>query len=419
MERRKGVVRARIESERVVTPEQFEDVQELYLAALERETASRTHYVQYACGGDDVLAREVLSLLAYHGATGPLDASAVGDGEYLLDLLARSADADLASPQASDVVENESVRIGPYRTIREIGRGGMGTVYLAVRDDGQFRQEVALKLLRGSIATDDFVRRFRRERQILAGIEHPNIARLVDGGRTTDGLPYFVMEYIDGTPVDTFCDTHELDTRERVRLVRKVCSAVQLAHQNFVIHRDLKPANILVTQDGEPKLLDFGIAKVLDGHEIADDTSATKLDTRLMTPDYASPEQILGENITTASDVYYKLRHPTYPIRHRRHRDPRSATRVDAMEPVKRDVIHVLAYHHVSQQRSVGTAALQHRSRALRCRDPASALPARVLLKVVDVLDEVTGHVGQSPADILAERLLEPAALRAAALLLQ
>ena len=253
---------------------------------------------------DDVLAREVLSLLAYHGATGPLDASAVGDGEYLLDLLARSADADLASPQASDVVENESVRIGPYRTIREIGRGGMGTVYLAVRDDGQFRQEVALKLLRGSIATDDFVRRFRCERQILAGIEHPNIARLVDGGRTTDGLPYFVMEYIDGTPVDTFCDTHELDTRERVRLVRKVCSAVQLAHQNFVIHRDLKPANILVTQDGEPKLLDFGIAKVLDGHEIADDTSATKLDTRLMTPDYASPEQILGENITTASDVY-------------------------------------------------------------------------------------------------------------------
>ena len=186
---------------------------------------------------DDVLAREVLSLLAYHGATGPLDASAVGDGEYLLDLLARSADADLASPQASDVVENESVRIGPYRTIREIGRGGMGTVYLAVRDDGQFRQEVALKLLRGSIATDDFVRRFRCERQILAGIEHPNIARLVDGGRTTDGLPYFVMEYIDGTPVDTFCDTHELDTRERVRLVRKVCSAVQLAHQNFVIHR--------------------------------------------------------------------------------------------------------------------------------------------------------------------------------------
>ena len=154
-------------------------------------------------------------------------------------------------------------RIGPYKVLRELGQGGMGTVYLAARADDQYRKRAAIKVVRG-VASEQVLRHFRRERQILAGLEHPNIARLLDGGTTDDGLPYYVMEYVEGQRIDAYCDEHRLDTRERLVLFQAVCSAVQHAHRNLVIHRDLKPGNILVTEEGVPKLLDFGIARLLN-----------------------------------------------------------------------------------------------------------------------------------------------------------
>jgi non-specific serine/threonine protein kinase/serine/threonine-protein kinase len=197
-----------------------------------------------------------------------------------------------------------SQRIGAYRLIRELGHGGMGTVYLAIRDDDVFQKRVAIKILKRGMDTDAIVRRFRNERQILAGLDHPFIAGLLDGGTTPDGLPYFSMEYVEGQPIVDYCEMRQLGTTARLQLFRKVCSAVQYAHQNLIIHRDLKPANVLVTADGTPKLLDFGIAKLvnpeLGGHTLA----PTAAGLQLMTPEYASPEQVRGDHVTTASDVY-------------------------------------------------------------------------------------------------------------------
>jgi len=195
-------------------------------------------------------------------------------------------------------------RIGPYKLIREIGRGGMGTVYLAVRADDEFQKRVAIKIVKRGMDSDAIVRRFRRERQILAYLDHPNIARLLDGGTTEDHLPYFVMEYVEGLRLYEYADTHKLNTAERLKLFQTVCSAVHYAHQNLIVHRDLKPGNILVTADGTAKLLDFGIAKLLNPEMSADVIDPTATAIRLMTPEYASPEQVRGEPITTASDVY-------------------------------------------------------------------------------------------------------------------
>ena len=194
--------------------------------------------------------------------------------------------------------------VGPYRIIREIGRGGMGTVYLAVRDDDQYKKQVAIKLVRRGMDTDFIVDRFRHERQILASLDHPNIARLLDGGTTEDGLPYFVMEYIEGSPINQYCDDRRLSIAERVKLFQTVCSAVQYAHQNLVVHRDIKPSNIIVTPEGVPKLLDFGIAKLLAPDAVGQTQAATVTMMRPMTPDYASPEQVRGRAITTAADIY-------------------------------------------------------------------------------------------------------------------
>ena len=188
--------------------------------------------------------------------------------------------------------------VGRYRLERQLGHGGMGTVFLAQRDD-DFAQRVAIKLIRGGSVGDAIVRRFRQERQILAALEHPGIARLLDGGTTSDGLPYLVMEYVDGIPIDVYCREHACSTNEKLRLFLQLCDAVQYAHRSLVIHRDIKPANVLVTADGTAKLLDFGIAK-LTSEELPNDAPVT----RLMTPDYASPEQIAGRPVTTASDVY-------------------------------------------------------------------------------------------------------------------
>jgi serine/threonine-protein kinase len=192
-------------------------------------------------------------------------------------------------------------RIGPYKVLRELGQGGMGTVYLAARADEQFHMRVALKVIRAGADSAAVVRHFKRERQILAGLDHPNIAKLLDGGTTDDGLPYFVMEYIEGEPLLAYCDSRALPIRERLRVFQAVCAAVEYAHRNLVVHRDIKPGNILVTAEGTPRLLDFGVAKLLNRGLAGEAPTATSI---AMTPGYASPEQIQGGHITTASDVY-------------------------------------------------------------------------------------------------------------------
>jgi serine/threonine protein kinase/TolB-like protein len=192
-------------------------------------------------------------------------------------------------------------RIGAYRIVRPLGHGGMGEVYLATRDDQEYQKNVALKIVRGGLESGLILRRFRHERQILAGLEHPHIAGLLDGGTTPEGLPYIVMEYVDGMPIDTYCDTRRLTVRERLALFRTVSSAVQYAHEHHVIHRDIKPTNILVSADGVPKLLDFGIAKLLTS---AGTEGATVTSAGMLTPEFASPEQIRGESVDEAADIY-------------------------------------------------------------------------------------------------------------------
>jgi serine/threonine protein kinase/tetratricopeptide (TPR) repeat protein len=207
-------------------------------------------------------------------------------------------------PEAQPLPDPSGELIGPYRIVRSLGRGGMGEVFLAERADQQFQQQVAIKLVRRGLLSRHVQGRLKLERQILATLDHPNIARLFDGGTTADGTPYIVMEYVDGEPIDIYCDSRSLTIAQRLGLFRTVCSAVHRAHQNLVVHRDLKPSNILVTRDGVPKLLDFGIAKMLDDRQMMHTMAVTHADYRVMTPDHASPEQISGEPITTASDTY-------------------------------------------------------------------------------------------------------------------
>jgi non-specific serine/threonine protein kinase/serine/threonine-protein kinase len=256
--------------------------------ALQLPASERKVFLASACGDDGELQREAESLLlSFEQASSFIEAPVfAGASDFLF----------------ADDQPLEGRQIGHYKIVRELGRGGMGAVYLAERAD-EYREQVALKIVKRGMDTDFVVRRFRHERQILASLHHPNIARLLDGGTTEDGLPYFVMEYIEGEPIDQYCDHHQLSIQERLKLFRTVCAAVQYAHQNLVIHRDLKPGNILITADGTVKLLDFGIAKILNP-EISQTVEKTATLMRLMTPEYASPEQVRGEMVTTASDVY-------------------------------------------------------------------------------------------------------------------
>ncbi|GAB4329013.1 MAG: hypothetical protein Kow0074_25290 [Candidatus Zixiibacteriota bacterium] len=268
--------------------DRWKRVQELFDAAVDLSPAEREALLAQECRGDDELRAEVESLLAADaGAGGLLDGHAV----------------DVIDVEAAP--SREGSAIGPYRLVKEIGAGGMGTVYLAERADGQFRQKVALKVIRRGMDTEQILQRFAGERQILARLQHPNIARLFDGGMTDDGVPYFTMEYIDGEPIDQYCDRRRLTIDERLRLFLTVCDAVDYAHRNLVVHRDLKPGNMLVTDDGTLKLLDFGIAKVIGPIEDATQLkSITRTGARVMTPGYASPEQIRGDAVTTSTDVY-------------------------------------------------------------------------------------------------------------------
>jgi eukaryotic-like serine/threonine-protein kinase len=270
-------------------PVEWHKVEEIFEEALDVPPEERSVLIERRCGADAELRGEVQSLLAAEAAS----------ANFLPKANFAKAVGSLLTAEA-----REGQRVGPYKILREVGRGGMGVVLLAEREDEEFHQQVAIKVVKRGFDTEDILRRFRNERQILASLNHPNIAKLFDGGSTEDGLPYFVMEYIEGLPLVKYCDEHELSTNERLRLFRDVCSAVQHAHQNLVIHRDIKPSNILVTREGEVKLLDFGVARLLSPGESGTEATATQTALRLMTPEYASPEQVRGERLTTATDIY-------------------------------------------------------------------------------------------------------------------
>jgi len=273
-----------------MSPEHWQKVKEIFYAAQERDENERAAFIAESCDGDDDLRREVESLLASY----------------------EKSDTFIETPAFEtspfEIEENNEdftgKHIGHYKIISEIGRGGMGAVYLAERADDEFRQRVAIKLIKRGLDTDDIIRRFRHERQILAALNHSFIARLLDGGTTENGLPYFVMEHVEGLPLLDYCDKNNLTTNERLKLFRKVCLAVGHAHQNLVIHRDIKPSNIIVTSTGEPKLLDFGIAKLINPEMQGVDFAQTATTVRIMTPEYASPEQVQGLHVTTSTDIY-------------------------------------------------------------------------------------------------------------------
>ena len=271
-----------------VNPERWQVIRRVFHDAVDLPAGERDDFISRAAAGDESLRIEVESLLASHDRAASFIESS-GDQASTIAL----------EPPTTD--ETIGRRVGAYKIVREIGRGGMGAVYLGARADDEFSKRVAIKLIRTGMNTEFVVRRFLSERQILANLDHPNIARLLDGGTTEEGLPYFVMEYIEGQAIREYCDTRRLSNEERLKLFQEVCSAVQYAHQNLVIHRDIKPGNILVTADGTIKLLDFGIAKLLAPGPGRDETTAA---VRVMTPDYASPEQARGDPITTSSDVY-------------------------------------------------------------------------------------------------------------------
>ncbi|MGH7636481.1 MAG: tetratricopeptide repeat protein [Gemmatimonadaceae bacterium] len=262
----------------------WQQVEVIFHEAVALTGESRREFLDAACAGDDELRAEVNALLraSEPGADAALERVRAAVGAL----------TGVVGRQAGE-------RVGAYVLLHELGHGGMGTVFLAERGDDQFRKRVAIKFMRG-VPSADLLRRFRGERQILANLEHPNIARLLDSGVNDAGEPYVVMEHVEGEPIDAYSVRRALDVRERLRLFRDVCSAVQAAHRSLIVHRDIKPANILVTADGTAKLLDFGIAKLLD----ADGDNDTGTAARLLTPDFASPEQVRGDPITTASDIY-------------------------------------------------------------------------------------------------------------------
>ena len=264
----------------------WERLQDLFHRALQLDGEERARLIDRECGTDGELRAELERLLGANDRAGGFIRAPVI-------VLPAEPEPDLPT---------EGRRVGAYRLVKAIGRGGMGAVYLAERDDGSFSQRVAIKLIKRGMDTDQVLARFRAERQILASLDHPNIARLLDGGTTEGGLPFFAMEYIEGQPIDAYAEARKLGVEDRLRMFLQVCDAVSYAHAQGVIHRDIKPLNTLVTPAGLPKLLDFGIAKVL--HDAPEDITATVTGIRLLTPEYASPEQIEGNRATAASDIY-------------------------------------------------------------------------------------------------------------------
>jgi len=310
-----------------VDPEKWQRVKALFQSALERRPTERNAFVAQASAGDSSVRAEVESLLASHE-----------NADQFVGILSKASVA--ASPDLATRDSWIGRNIGSYRIIRQIGRGGMAVVYLGVRADEQYRKHVAIKLVLPGLDNAEVLPRFRNERQTLAALDHPNIVKLLDGGNTEEGLPYLVMDYVEGVPIDQYCDARRLPTTERLQLFRQVCAAVHYAHLNLVVHRDLKPSNILVTAEGMPKLLDFGIAKLLNP-EFARTLVITQTNLRLMTPEYASPEQIRGESITPATDVYalgvilYELLTGHRPYQLRRYTSLEIEKLICEIEPLK------------------------------------------------------------------------------------
>lgn len=307
---------------------EWQRVKDVFQAAVELPIGERAAWLEHACGDDLALRAEVASLLA---------ADAEHDGAIEHAVVA--AIEDVAGDTGTTMIGR---RIGAWQIVDELGRGGMGTVFRAVRADDAYRADAAIKLIRGAAYDRELEGRFLSERQILATLRHPNIARLLDGGTTDDGLPYLVLERVDGRPIDEYCDAAGLDLRERVELVREVCRAVEHAHQRLVVHRDLKPSNILVTAEGRPKLLDFGIAKLLDPSQVEHTVAMTVEGQARLTPAYAAPEQVRGGDVTTATDVYalgvllYRLLVGVLPFRvagATRHEIERAICQTDPVRP--------------------------------------------------------------------------------------
>ncbi len=268
--------------------QRWKKLEALFNAALELMPADRSAFLEDACGEDVALRKELHAMLR---------ASEESMAMALEDRL-------LSEENPAESTDLVGTQVGPYRLEKLIGEGGMGEVYLADRDDDQYQQKVALKLVRPGYRNVELLTRFRVERQVLARLNHPNITRLLDGGIDNDGRPYLVMQFIEGLPITKFCDKNGLSIDERLALFSKVCDAVHYAHRNLVVHRDLKPSNILVTDEGVVKLLDFGIAKLLSSESEGISIAVTRSQVRLMTPEYAAPEQVRGDVITTATDVY-------------------------------------------------------------------------------------------------------------------
>jgi len=274
-----------------MTPERWQHVKEVLATVLELPPAERTAYLDRGYAEDASLRDDIEPLLASEQRL---------KAQFLDQANLAAAAATLVSPDENFWVGR---RVGPYQVVEQIGMGGMGEVYRAFRADDQYKKVVALKFVRAGQYSSEVFSRFKNERQILAGLDHPNLAKLLDGGSSEEGMPYLVMELIDGRPITEYCDQHELSTRERLSLFLQVCAAVHYAHQRLIIHRDIKPGNILVTAEGIPKLLDFGIAKIVESGPESD-MPATLTGFRVLTPRYASPEQIQGEPMTIATDLY-------------------------------------------------------------------------------------------------------------------
>ncbi|MBU0756281.1 MAG: serine/threonine protein kinase, partial [Planctomycetes bacterium] len=276
-------------------PKRWQQIEQIFQAFNQLPPDRQTEFLEERCGDDEDLKKEVRSLLSAQDEVGEFMSAPPLKKSFNLDTVSALLNKEVLSLLGTE--------IGAYRLEKVIATGGMGTVYLASRIDRSFEKKVAVKLIRGGLQNREIVQRFYRERQILATLDHPNIARLLDGGSTDEGHPYLVMEYIEGLTIDVFCDTRKLSISERLKLFRQVCSAVQFAHGKLIVHRDIKPGNILVTREGIPKLLDFGIVKILDP-ESRNTGTLTLTMQRVMTPEYASPEQVRGDTISTTTDVY-------------------------------------------------------------------------------------------------------------------
>jgi serine/threonine protein kinase len=289
-----------------MTAEDWQKVKEIFNAALDLPAGERHSFIEENCA-DDELRVEVEALLV-----------SADEAESFIEEPALTRVSHLVT----DVSRASYIgrQIGSYKIERELGKGGMGAVFLASRADDEFHKKVAIKLIKRGFDTDEIINRFRHERQILAGLEHPFITRLIDGGSTDDGLPYLVMDYVEGLALTKYCAAQQVSLNERLDIFLKICSAVNYAHQNLIIHRDLKPSNVLVGEDGTPKLLDFGIAKLTESDASAT-LGGTQTTFRVMTPEYASPEQVSGQTVTTRSDIYslgvvlYELLTGTRPFR--------------------------------------------------------------------------------------------------------